>query len=120
MSVITSSQNQPFLLVTVLSGCPGAGNTALVNDILANREKARVAEIRSNLFWPHEDRHQELVFIGHGLEQRRIGKILIPACLVIASSAKASVLGQNLKIFYLSLSPKWRPPPNEIYEIKKT
>ena len=81
MSVITSSQNQPFLLVTVLSGCPGAGNTALVNHILANREKARVAEIRSNLFWPHEDRHQELVFIGHGLEQQRIGKIL-DSCLL--------------------------------------
>lgn len=35
-----------------------------------------IAEIRSNFAGPHGDRHQELVFIGQGLEQERIERIL--------------------------------------------
>ncbi|MDA7980357.1 MAG: GTP-binding protein [Pirellulales bacterium] len=40
-----------------------------------------VAEIRSNSFGEHGDRHQELVFIGQGLDQQGIERIL-DQCLV--------------------------------------
>ncbi|MDG2382248.1 MAG: GTP-binding protein [Pirellulaceae bacterium] len=39
-------------------------------------DKELIAEIRSNFFGEHGDRHQELVFIGQGLNQQRIERIL--------------------------------------------
>ena len=39
-------------------------------------EEELIAEIRDNFSGPHGDRHQELVFIGQGLDQQRIEDIL--------------------------------------------
>ena len=44
-------------------------------------EEELVSEIRSNFFGPHGDRHQELVFIGQGLDQHRIEEVL-DSCLL--------------------------------------
>ena len=44
-------------------------------------DEETVSEIRSNFSGEHGDRHQELVFIGQGLEQQRIEEIL-DSCLL--------------------------------------
>ena len=40
-----------------------------------------IAEIESKFLGPHGDRHQELVFIGHGMDEERVTSIL-DECLV--------------------------------------
>lgn len=44
-------------------------------------DEESIAEIRSNFFSEHGDRHQELVFIGQGLDQERVEGIL-DSCLL--------------------------------------
>jgi len=44
-------------------------------------DEEAIAEIRSRLDGEHGDRHQELVFIGQGLEQERVERYL-DSCLV--------------------------------------
>lgn len=39
-------------------------------------DEEAIADIQSKLTGPHGDRHQELVFIGHGIDQDRITKVL--------------------------------------------
>jgi G3E family GTPase len=47
-----------------------------------------IAEIESKLSGPHGDRHQELVFIGHGMDQNRITETL-DQCLLTDSEFAA-------------------------------
>ncbi|MEM9644069.1 MAG: GTP-binding protein [Planctomycetota bacterium] len=44
-------------------------------------EEVAIAEIESKIMGPHGDRHQELVFTGHGIDQARITDVL-DRCLV--------------------------------------
>lgn len=47
-------------------------------------DEEAIADIQSKLTGPHGDRHQELVFIGHGIDQDRITKVL-DQCLLADS-----------------------------------
>lgn len=47
-------------------------------------DEEAIADIQSKLTGPHGDRHQELVFIGHGIDQDQITKVL-DQCLLADS-----------------------------------
>ena len=47
-------------------------------------DKELIGEIRSNFSGDHGDRHQQIVFIGQGIEQQRIENIL-DGCLLTES-----------------------------------
>src|ERR1700758_890747 len=49
LQVFRTAMNQPLLPITVISGFVGAGNSALVDQILSNRTGPRVAAIVTDL-----------------------------------------------------------------------
>ena len=58
-------------------------------------DEEAIAQIASNLDGPHGDRHQELVFIGHGMDQSRITEALDQCLLSDAEFAAGAAVWAN-------------------------